>query len=992
MIIIEKLIFRRLLIIAFLICIFVASPKNKVLAVTSFDPEGVIKIVNEQYIPNTINAFNLRNDTFHADQWINSYAGDPFIEYMIDKYTYSAIPNTIIVPIIKENTWLGLMGLNPDTNFLSWRVDEITNDNNIYKIPTELEINKIFSSNNISDTVDSSTEIKLININNTFYWLIDSLSQITQNTILISAIDKNIYRLHEINLAAENEQNIPTNVSDSLPIVKIKYLDIERDNITNSPGQTNSYLTKLIGKIPYYKQDCSDWCWAGSLTMLHQWWSPIRLGTSNSQQSEIVNYLFGNTNCQQASLQDIYNVVTHWKSVNSTYENFQMNFIGEGKLFAIGNPTGTAEDPKTWLYNVESPVIAAIDTNNDNVMNHFVVIVGYDDNDNGGMVYIHDPWLNYTHYDYAMTYASFNDQWDSVYAGIWPFQKWHGMVAGIPGDNNILYTGNASLHFSGDIQDNQLEQINNIGIGPINDNSSAPTDSFGDSYLNGVMIQLTNSADGYTASPVVLSDFSSYSPYTPDSYIFFKASAIPNGSIYDGASFYVKPNVLGAIQLTYQWWLFDEDDRVHNTATTVTVYDDRNGSNTNFNMWKPFLVQSIHGPYTDDFNVMDDDTTGPTYSNQTSPGNILDSNSSYYRVGINWSDTSSISDVKFAYKFGSNSYSSWLAYSGSSGSSYWYDIPRTTWITHVGETIYWKSSSTDGDSDRPNDTSSTTTGDITGGLISDDDTTGPTFTDFSDSGDAQPSTYYFKVKLTDSSGILDDSSYPKTYYRWNSNAIDESNNDGTLNMDWDGTNYTSSMTIGSDRCGQTIYWRALAYDNDNDRSNDRSSSWSPSTFTGGTLSCPNITISGYVRTSGGTGIQSVTMSGFPTPPSTDASGFYTGTVTYGWSGTITPTKAGYTFSPTSLPYTNVTVNQINQNYIGINKQLTISGYVRTSGGIGIQSVTMSGFRTPPSTDASGFYTGTVYFRLEWDDHANQGWIYLQSYKPHYTSVIYSQIN
>ena len=77
----------------------------------------------------------------------------------------------------------------------------------------------------------------------------------------------------------------------------------------------------------------------------------------------------------------------------------------------------------------------------------------------------------------------------------------------------------------------------------------------------------------------------------------------------------------------------------------------------------------------------------------------------------------------------------------------------------------------------------------------------------------------------------------------------------------------------------------------------------------------NFTISGYVRTSSSTGISGVVMNGLPGNPSTDANGYYSGSVPYGWSGTVTPTKAGYSFSPASTTYTNVTSNQTT-NYTG----------------------------------------------------------------------------
>ena len=76
------------------------------------------------------------------------------------------------------------------------------------------------------------------------------------------------------------------------------------------------------------------------------------------------------------------------------------------------------------------------------------------------------------------------------------------------------------------------------------------------------------------------------------------------------------------------------------------------------------------------------------------------------------------------------------------------------------------------------------------------------------------------------------------------------------------------------------------------------------------------TISGNVRTSGGAGISGVTMSGLPGSPTTDSSGYYSASVSYNWSGTVTPSATGYSFSPTSRSYSNVTGNQTGQDYTG----------------------------------------------------------------------------
>ena len=71
------------------------------------------------------------------------------------------------------------------------------------------------------------------------------------------------------------------------------------------------------------------------------------------------------------------------------------------------------------------------------------------------------------------------------------------------------------------------------------------------------------------------------------------------------------------------------------------------------------------------------------------------------------------------------------------------------------------------------------------------------------------------------------------------------------------------------------------------------------------------TISGKITT-GGSGLGDVNLIGLSV--ATDANGFYTASVDYGFSGVVTPAKAGYTFDPNSRSYTNVTADIADQNY------------------------------------------------------------------------------
>jgi hypothetical protein len=125
------------------------------------------------------------------------------------------------------------------------------------------------------------------------------------------------------------------------------------------------------------------------------------------------------------------------------------------------------------------------------------------------------------------------------------------------------------------------------------------------------------------------------------------------------------------------------------------------------------------------------------------------------------------------------------------------------------------------------------------------------------------------------------------------------------------------------------------------------------------ISCPDkVMISGEVS-AGGSPLSGVVMSGLLDDPQTDASGAYAAEVDSGWWGTVSPNKAGYTFTPASRSYSGITSHQTDQDYAAALLMLTVSGWAKTGGGTAISGVVMGGLPGNPLTDASGQYTGTV---------------------------------
>jgi parallel beta-helix repeat protein len=906
------------------------------------------------------------------EKWSGSHAEGAMLEWRVSPENNGLEPYTWAVLVRKNGDSIGLICIDPADGRFMMRLN-VRPDYcfpirpSLSQIQAAIEYEEGTNIANLKHGLNNldPNESKLVYLGATkgnFWFVPNEIS--FENSLLMGIESRDVCELKEIILELNETTNSESSNAEVISEnVTAKSLDrIEKSvdvSIKGSPLQSvasiGSSVTWLLGEVPYYEQLSTMWCWACSLAMQHQWWSPEPLGGGLAQAAEIADYLGKGPN-DGVHLGAIETVMKEWHNINSQYESYQFVYSGSGKHpFQDGEPTGYSNDIKTWLDYTGSPVVVAGDTDNDilNTADHAVLVVGY--NDDYDIIYINNPGAG-VHGAYgadaAVSYSDFNEYWsgrdfDNI-AG-------YSMVGGIPGDGNIVTLDNAGITFSGTVQDDEKEKVYNIMLGPGGDNTAAGWDSFqADFYEDGVKVELVNPSDGETSSPVGDGGFWGHSPNPPNSWIYFAVNGIAQGSIVGNAYFYVKPNKLGDIWLEYQWWVYDQDDRTHtlNGITRIDVLDDRgSGQSNHMSMIKATKIKKVHGPFSDSFQVVDDDTVGPAYSNvqsiPSSPvydsyggnirlqgtvsdpsgvsnvkfmvpdqpgggvvyyspsgssvdasgnglywydvprsvwikfvgytygiewriraddvdsdrpidamtswsdwqntyvqdddiagpllqnpwatGNINDSFPDAYRVRIDASDPSGISTVKFRYRF-DGTWSDWYPYSGYSGNTYWYDIPQNVWAQHVGQTIYWQASAEDNDADRSGDTASTGSSEYTGGSISDDDTVGPIFTAYTDSGDAPPGPYYFRIKLSDSKGIKDDDTYPRIYYRWDNSVIDDSNYDGYVDADWDGEWYSASILADASKIGHTIYWRAYAADNDN----NPAFNWGD-TQTGGTI-------------------------------------------------------------------------------------------------------------------------------------------------------------
>lgn len=117
--------------------------------------------------------------------------------------------------------------------------------------------------------------------------------------------------------------------------------------------------------------------------------------------------------------------------------------------------------------------------------------------------------------------------------------------------------------------------------------------------------------------------------------------------------------------------------------------------------------------------------------------------------------------------------------------------------------------------------------------------------------------------------------------------------------------------------------------------------------------------------SGTVGMPGVVLDGFPEVVTVDSDGTYRALVSYNWTGTVTPIKDGYEFTPASRPYSvPVTRNYENQTFKAAPVTYELSGTV-TVGGVPIAGVVMQGLQGLPgnaTTTASGTYSVKVGHR------------------------------
>ncbi len=168
-----------------------------------------------------------------------------------------------------------------------------------------------------------------------------------------------------------------------------------------------------------------------------------------------------------------------------------------------------------------------------------------------------------------------------------------------------------------------------------------------------------------------------------------------------------------------------------------------------------------------------------------------------------------------------------------------------------------------------------------------------------------------------------------------------------VGSNWDST-YNTSVTLTTLSNNRTYHWQVRAL---------TCGTCTPKTWVYANNGDNWIfqTQSNRVAIIGNAGVVGATLSyvdGTAKTVTSDSRGDYTITVPYNWSGTVTPSKSGYRFAPTSASFSNLTASQTIQNFIA-------TAIYTISGNTGLAGVTLSYTDGTPQTvvsDASGNYS------------------------------------
>lgn len=120
-----------------------------------------------------------------------------------------------------------------------------------------------------------------------------------------------------------------------------------------------------------------------------------------------------------------------------------------------------------------------------------------------------------------------------------------------------------------------------------------------------------------------------------------------------------------------------------------------------------------------------------------------------------------------------------------------------------------------------------------------------------------------------------------------------------------------------------------------------------------------VTLGGAIHAAGGVPLSGVVLAGLPGAPVTNAAGEFRAALPWGFSGTLTPTKTGWTFDPPQRSFSGLAGDHLAADFTALPVPLVIAGQVLHAGGAGLGNVVIDGFATSVRTSADGRFTANL---------------------------------
>lgn len=638
-----------------------------------------------------------------------------------------------------------------------------------------------------------------------------------------------------------------------------------RQEAASETGATpaTSASKALLQDVPVFSQGDTPGCGVFALSMAHQWWSPVDLGIPRDQAYEITQYQGDPGDYGPNLPRHVKDVMDNWDQVDGSYEDFRTTTGRRGSL----------SDVKFWIDQRQTPVLVFVNSDVRTVgfFDHWVLATGFDDGKN--KLHLNNSGAAVGTSNYGTGTVDYGQFTNSYWTG-WGGPN-HYLAAGEPGDRDVLSVSPLAPQTTGDIEDDEQEQVGNLGLSIGNDDAQEGADSFGDGggrYATEVVVRYLQ-GEGLFQS-IQEGAFEAHSLAPRDAISFTHTSGLNQGQTVGAltpAEVYLDPgnispdvSSLGTNEIEIEYYGYDEDDRFHGSETIkVFHYVAGGGCNKDnpkktpracynrVDMPKPVLRRSSRRK-TRSFEVTDDDPDGPAVSDfdPSDGASIQDDHSGSISLRAEVGDPFArfwlnVAEVRFSYRVYDAagvrvvSETKTIVPQQNDVQPYAFDVPRNHWSQGmVGGTIRWSVEADDTDDDRPGDGSTTSSGQLTIHL-EDDDTEGPEVTDHEDEVEVitvnqqRKARFTLKAQLDDDTGVLDNDAYPAFYYRWNDSLVSEEFKDGVLVASSDNGWFTATFTTSFDHLSDTLYWRVKARDTDTDRSPsvDQETRWS-STFEG----------------------------------------------------------------------------------------------------------------------------------------------------------------